>query len=153
MSRGRLYLGASSASIGYGSNSVSTTQDQGKLYGTWTTNSGATVTSDKNLKNSIENLNENYSILFDSLEPKRFKYNDGTSDRYHTGFIAQDVNSAIEFSGLTTQDFGAFVTFNQGQEDEYSGLRYSEFIALNTWQIQKLKQRVAELEARLSAIE
>ena len=29
------------------------------------------------------------------------------------------------------------------------GMYYSEFIALNTWQIQKLKQRVAELERLL----
>ena len=83
----------------------------------------------------------------------RFKYNDGTSDRYHTGFIAQDVQSAIETTNLTTQDFGAFVTFEADteNENEYSGLRYDEFTAINTWEIQKLKQRVAQLEAQLGA--
>ena len=30
-------------------------------------------------------------------------------------------------------------------------LRYNEFIPINTWEIQKLKTRVAELEARLGS--
>nr|DAZ72819.1 MAG TPA: Receptor recognition protein, Long tail, Helical sandwich, Tail fiber [Caudoviricetes sp.] len=31
-------------------------------------------------------------------------------------------------------------------------MRYEEFIALNTWQIQKLKQRVTELENEIKEI-
>jgi cell division protein FtsB len=33
------------------------------------------------------------------------------------------------------------------------GLRYGEFISLNTWQIQKLKPRVSSLEERVTALE
>jgi cell division protein FtsB len=32
-------------------------------------------------------------------------------------------------------------------------LRYEEFIALNTWQIQKLKQRVSALEATIALLQ
>lgn len=124
----------------------------GYLKGTWTGTVTNATTSDYNYKNSITNLSTSYNTLFDNLSPKIFKYNDGTSNRFHTGFIAQDVNKAVEESGLTSQDFAASILLNQGKEDEHWALRYEEFIALNTWQIQKLKQRVAELENEIKEI-
>jgi cytochrome oxidase assembly protein ShyY1 len=33
------------------------------------------------------------------------------------------------------------------------GLRYAEFVSLNTWQIQKLKARTAELEVKVTELE
>lgn len=124
----------------------------GRLEGTWQGTVSSSTTSDFRYKNSIVELPQVYSTLFDNLIPKRFKYNDGTSNRFHTGFIAQDVNEAIKNSGLTTQDFAATVLFNKGEENEQWTLRYEEFIALNTWQIQKLKQRVTELENEIKEI-
>jgi hypothetical protein len=44
--------------------------------------------SDINKKNSITALSSQYSILFDNLSPVAYKYNNGTSGRLHTGFIA-----------------------------------------------------------------
>ncbi len=116
----------------------------GNLKGTWRLNSAEITTSDKALKHDIEVLSDKYTTLFDNLTPVRFKYNDGTSDRYHTGFIAQDVEQAVEESGLTTQDFAAFVQFEKD-----CGLRYSEFIALCVKEIQDLKKKVVELEDEL----
>jgi len=52
-------------------------------------------------------MDSKYSILFDYLNPVIYKYNNGTSNRFHTGFIAQEVVSAIEKANLTTQDFAA----------------------------------------------
>jgi hypothetical protein len=46
-------------------------------------------TSDIRYKHSIETLPSAYDSFFNLMEPVRYKYNDGTSDRYHTGFIAQ----------------------------------------------------------------
>jgi hypothetical protein len=40
------------------------------------------------MKNSIEQLSNQYEAFFDFMEPTRYKYNDGTSGRYHVGFIA-----------------------------------------------------------------
>lgn len=120
--------------------------------GTWSGSVSGGTTSDSQYKNSITELSAAYSILFDNLTPKRFKYNDGTSNRFHTGFIAQDVNEAVKNSGLTTQDFAATILLNKGKENERWALRYEEFIALNTWQIQKLKQRVTELENEIKEI-
>ena len=115
------------------------------LYGTWYGTSGQAITSDRNKKNSIENLSEQYSNLFDALTPVRYKFNDGESNRYHTGFISQDVETAINTVGLDSKDFGGYV---KDAEGNYY-LRYEEFIALNTAEIQKLKTKVIDLSKKL----
>lgn len=117
--------------------------------GTEYANSG----SDRRIKHDIEELPEAYEVLFDSLEARRYKYNDGTSDRYHTGYIAQDVVAAVEMAGLSTKDFAAVVLHDAGTDKECWYLRRDEFVALNTWQIQKLKARVTELEASVQKLQ
>ena len=110
-----------------------------------------TASSDERVKNSIENLPDSYELLFDALIPRRYKYNEGTSDRYHTGYIAQEVVQALTQAGFTTKDFAAVMLENAGTEAECWKLRRDEFVALNTWQIQKLKARIAELEVKIKA--
>lgn len=100
------------------------------------------TTSDARKKHDIKLLSDKYDILFDNLIPKTYKYNTGDSDRDHTGFIAQDILDAINTAGLTTKEFAAFIVENPGSDDEIMRLRRDEFVALNTWQIQKLKQKV-----------
>ena len=123
--------------------------NSGRLNGSWYLSSGSAVTSDENKKNSIEELPEKYSKFFDGLKPRRFKYNDGTSDRYHVGFVAQEVSKSLDDAEISTADFGGVVTKKNkdGTEDWY--LRYEEFIALQTAEIQRLKKRVDELERKL----
>lgn len=123
-----------------------------EIYGTWEGNSSGVIVSDVNMKNSIEYLGVEYETLFDCLTSRRFRYNDGTSGRYHTGYVAQEVQSAIKTSGLSEKDFAALCTFKDGDKNEHMGLRYEEFVSLNTWQIQKLKARVAELEAKIATL-
>jgi hypothetical protein len=112
--------------------------------------SSTIVTSDRNKKNTIQNLPDSYGYVFDSLVPVAYKYNDGESDRFHTGFIAQDVKAAIEKAGLTTQDMAAYCEWKNDDGSTGCALRYEEFIALCVDQIQKLKARVAELEDKLT---
>ena len=107
--------------------------------------SGAAVTSDERKKNSIEALPEAYEAMLDNITPIRYKYNDGTSGRYHAGFRAQEVKAALEAAGLTTQDFGGFVDLNGDGED--LGLIYTEFIAILLSKIKRQEQRIAALEA------
>lgn len=107
--------------------------------------------SDRDVKNTIEDISNEYDMLYDSLKPVTFKLNNGSSDRTHTGFIAQDVKESIINSGLSTKDFAGYCEFRDNESSEFldnakCGLRYEEFIPLNTLQIQKLKQRVADLE-------
>jgi hypothetical protein len=121
----------------------------GRLYGTWQSSSSIGTMSDRTLKNSILSIPLQYTTLFDNLRPVIYKYNDGTSDRFHAGFIAQDVEQAILDASLSTQDFAGYIK----DQDDVCYLRYEEFIALNTWQTPYLKSRVAELESRLAALE
>lgn len=128
----------------------STRNPVGRLYGTWTLNgSSIATTSDRHEKNSIEGIPTIYDNLFDRLIPSIYKYNRGTSNRVHTGFIAQDVLVALNMSGIPTEHFAAYVEDPQEDGSVSCYLRYEEFVALNTWEIQKLKQRVAQLEAMI----
>jgi hypothetical protein len=107
-------------------------------------NTSTTVTSDRNAKNSIEELPATYEAFVDGLQPVRFKYNEGTSDRYHVGYIAQDVAGALEGAGLTTQDFAGYVKMQGNGE---LGLAYDEFVALLHMKIKRLEQRLEALQA------
>lgn len=124
--------------------------DTGELTGTWVSDNDL---SDSRIKNTIEELEEPYELLFDNLIARRYKYNNGTSNRFHTGYVAQEVVDAIEKAGLTTQDFAGVMLLNEGTEDERWYLRRDEFVALNTWQIQTLKSRVNELEQKNAELE
>lgn len=135
------------------SNKVDENKWGGRLYKNWYATNSITIVSDKNKKHSVATLPNQYSILFDNLHPVIYKYNDGTSDRLHTGFIAQEVNDAIELAEISTKDFGGLVILSPGTTEEEWGLRYEEFIALNTSEIQKLKARTTELENRVAELE
>lgn len=102
--------------------------------------------SDRNVKNTINDLDARYSALFDRLRPVTYKYNDGTSGRLHVGFIAQEVRDALEDAGISSQDFAAYCAEEQEDGTSRHVLRYMEFIPLCVGEIQKLKARVKELE-------
>lgn len=106
-------------------------------------NTSTTVTSDRNAKNSIETLPEAYEAFIDALDPVRFKYNEGTSGRYHVGYIAQDVEAALVSAGMSTQDFAGYVDIDKTGE---LGLIYTEFIALLHRKIKKLEKQINEME-------
>lgn len=104
---------------------------------------GAAVTSDRREKNSIEELPEAYEAMLDHLKPVRFRYN-GKGDRYHVGFVAQDVDAAMTEVGLSRDDFGGLVDL-KGDGSEL-GLTYDEFIGLLLQKIRKLEKRLEKLE-------
>ena len=113
--------------------------------------SGTINTSDREKKEAIVYGLYKLDGLLDKLEPCTFRFRDGTSGRSHAGFIAQDVEAALEELGLTTADFAGLVKSPREDGGYDYFLRYNEFIPINTWEIQKLKTRVAELEARLGS--
>ncbi len=106
---------------------------------------GATVTSDRRQKNSIEALPEAYVAMLDKLAPVRFRYN-GRGDKYHVGFVAQDVDAALTGAGLTREDFGGFVDV-AGDGSEL-GLAYDEFIGLLLEKIRRLETRITAMEEK-----
>lgn len=121
----------------------------GQLYGTWYGTSSQAIPSDKNQKHDIEELPEIYRVLFDLLKPVRYKYNDGESDRFHTGFIAQDVEQALADAEVPSKDFAGFIKDADGNYF----LRYEEFIALCVNEIQSLKKENTELKNKVDSLE
>jgi hypothetical protein len=126
----------------------------GYLNGLWyvgSLGSAVQVTSDRKAKYDILPQPEVYSKLFDKLRPVAYKYKNGTSGRIHTGFIAQDVEDAVLSLGLTTQAFaGVCYDLNENGDRVKYGIRYEEIVSMNTYEIQQLKRRVAELEAKMA---
>lgn len=140
-----VYTDGSVAFVGT-DNYIRFASEQANLAGTWTSDAAVAVTSDADKKHEIKDITEAYSVIFDNLKPRLYKYNDGKSNRIHVGFVAQEVEEAILAAGLTTQDFAAFVraevpNVETGETETVCMLRYEEFIALNTLEIQKLKAK------------
>ena len=105
--------------------------------------------SDKRLKNNITSIDDSFEELYNILQPKSFNYiksaKCGDPNKRHFGFVAQDIVSAQNQLGI---DDLSFI-----YKDEYYHLNMREFIALNTWQIQKSKARINELEERVAQLE
>ena len=156
---GRIYL-TSQNLTGMATNITFDASNAGSLgAGTWYYNGGTILSSsDRRFKNSISSFPESFHNFYQSLTPRVFKYNNGSSNRYHTGFIAQEVEESILKNGLTLNDLALFVRVSpeKAPTDDINGacyLRYEEFISLNTWEIQKLLKKIQELERRINLLE
>lgn len=137
--------------------------------------SGSTaVTSDRNLKTDIVDLNEKFENFFYKLRPITYKYNaeEVKGHRDHVGFIAQEVEDALTESGLTTEEFAGIIIEkdvslnpdydasaseeeNKKKEKVYEklySLRYEEFIALNTHMIQKCLKEIKALKEEIEQL-
>lgn len=125
--------------------------------------SGTSSLSDERLKKDFATM-KNWEEFYQLLEPYAFRMKNGNSGRYHMGFKAQQVEEALLSTGLTTSDFAGLVKMKYVKDeddaentalyetlgikegdDEYS-LIYTEFVALNTYIIQQLMNRVKTLE-------
>lgn len=102
--------------------------------------------SDRNIKNSIEALPEKYVRMFDLVEPKRYKLNNGTSGRYHTGFIAQEVENAMRACGIESKEFAGWAAAKREDGSETYFLRYSEFIPILWAKVREQEERLKRLE-------
>ena len=101
-----------------------------------------TVVSDARMKNHIADLPSGSENLFDYLDGKSFFYNGDTSTAKNYGFIAQDVLTALQKCGLTTDDFAGFCDIN-GDGSQYA-LAYEQFIPLMWNEIKRLRKALSE---------
>ena len=93
-----------------------------------------------------------------NLNPCLFKFNDGTSNRYHMGFKAQEVEknmlNTIGDTGLTVKyncEEGLNVDLNN--PDTYIlGLRYEEFIAPLIQVVQNQQKQISELKKKIDTL-
>lgn len=106
-----------------------------------------TAYSDKKLKKKIKKLDKEYDRFFDDLKPVSFEWKKGNKKK-HIGFIAQDIQKAEKDNGL---DLDLIFETEYGKGTALN-LDKRELIALNTWQIQKLKKENQELRKELQEI-
>jgi len=103
-------------------------------------------TSDMRLKHDIKDIEHSKEFIM-QLIPKIFKFDDNTSNRYHAGFIAQDVEKAMN---NTIGDFGVFCKVDlyetHKEEDLVCMLRYDEIIAPHVAVTQEHEHRIQEQE-------
>jgi hypothetical protein len=99
-----------------------------------------TTSSDRNVKQSIEELTEAETRVAQACKGlvRKFKWNSaveskGSEARYHFGVMAQDIQSAFEAEGLDAGDYGLFVSNTEedenGVEQTRLGVRYTELLA------------------------
>ena len=106
-----------------------------------------TAYSDKKLKKKIKTPDEKYEAFYNELKPVTFKWKrKKPDDKDHIGFIAQDIQKAEKDNGLDLD------LVYKAEDDKYLNLDKRELIALNTWQIQKLKKENQELRKELQEI-
>ena len=118
------------------------THDMQILGSSVTSNKTISVSSDARVKNHISALPSGSENLFDYLSGKSFFYNGDTSTARNYGFIAQDVLSALQKCGLSTNDFAGFCDIN-GDGSHYA-LAYEQFIPIMWDEIKKLRKALSE---------
>ena len=119
-----------------------------------TTSSGSTSLSDERYKHDFKDIDLALDFVM-NLNPCLFKFNDGTSNRYHMGFKAQEVErnmlNTIGDTGLTVKyncEEGLDVDLNN--PDTYMlGLRYEEFIAPLVQVVQNQQKQITELKKKI----
>lgn len=115
------------------------------------------TTSDRRKKTDFMNLLDDprYEAFFKQLKPLEYRFIEDSDGMMHIGFVAQDVEAALQASGIRNDEFfglehtyftrldfesdeawNDFLISNNGMSDSYV-LCYQEFIALNTAMIQK----------------
>lgn len=107
------------------------------IYGNTVYGNGVVLTSDINKKKDIQAIEDALSIIM-RFESKSFKFKDGTSNRTHTGFIAQQIKEVVP------DDWALYCDNKLGD----IGLKYTEVIPLNTRAIQQLNERLTKVESR-----
>ena len=120
----------------------------GSPYKKWNTiyaSSPTIITSDRTKKCKIDYDMDKYISLFDKLKPCSFIYTDGNSNRKHVGYIAQDVEAAMQELGIGSLEFAGLCKDKVGSTEIYS-LRYDEFQGIYDAKIKQLENRIEKLE-------
>lgn len=138
-----MYRDSSKTAINVGNTSDSLYLKGSTIYAN---NSPISTSSDARKKRDIAGLDDRYLTLIKSINPVSFKYIEELSDsnRTHTGFIAQDVLTALNDAGISTQELAAFVDL-KGDGKEYA-LRYEELISPLLLYVKHLESRIEILE-------
>lgn len=112
-----------------------------------------TISSDPRLKNTVSDIDPLKAKSFiNSLKPKRYKLNDGSSGRYHMGVLSTDLRQALDSSGFGSSQSGVYVKQQTDVEgnpiaDGTELVRYFELISPMISILQQLEVRLSALES------
>ena len=117
-------------------------------------NNSLISTSDMNMKNTPTSFDERYYRLAEMLNFKLFRFNDGTSGRFHSGLYAQEVEECMAECGIS-MDECAFVCIDQTEDENHNvkiihSLRYDEINILMSWYN---RERMRRQDLRIQALE
>ena len=84
---------------------------------------GTINTSDSRLKNTISSIDDKLLDAWENIEPKQYKFNDATetkgdSARFHTGYLAQDIQNVCSDNNLDISKYGLFCYDSWEEEPE-----------------------------------
>lgn len=107
----------------------------------------AISTSDRNKKTNINVLDEELTKQFiRGLMPYTYKMIDGTSDRTHTGLIAQDIEELLNKLNIDTKDFAGFIKSPRTREIEEQVLDEEGNSVLDENENKKIRVKVEVIE-------
>ena len=105
-----------------------------------------TVSSDRRLKRDITVLDGRHQALFDRLRPVSYRLREDEDGKEHIGLVAQEVQEALEQSGLTNS---ALV---QDDSEGMLSIGYTELIGLLVDEVQTLKAQMQQQETTIEAL-
>ena len=84
---------------------------------------GTINTSDSRLKNTITDIDDSLLDAWESIQPKQYKFNDATESkgeqaRFHTGYLAQDIEKACTDNNIDATRYGLFCYDSWEEEPE-----------------------------------
>lgn len=108
---------------------------------------GLVITSDRDDKFDITDADLGLNFI-ETLQPKKYKYKTGDSNRTHYGLIADEVLTAITDMSMSSADYAGYVKTPQGKE----GLRYESFISPLIKSVQELSEKVKLLQTEITEL-
>ena len=114
-----------------------------------------TISSDRRLKQNIEDIPEVFAEIWEEVQPKIFKWNEknGNDGKYHFGLIAQDVIDAFNSRDLDCKDYGFVNSFTMlDDETEYFGIAYDEYHMLTSLMVKEQQKQIDNLQAQINEL-
>ena len=136
--RGKWKLGDGSAE------STFEVMENSRIFGT---DDSVVISSDRALKENFLTFSETEEVFYDSLKPITYNMKNQTN-KIHFGFVAQEVQESFRLVEKDPENYALLAKGRPG----YLALSYNQFIALNTWQIQKLKPRMTAAEQEIEKL-
>lgn len=105
---------------------------------------GVIQTSDKNYKKDIEDIPLGLDFV-KKLKPRKYKWVDGKSGRYHYGLIAQELKDLLDTENIDTKEFAGYVDSaitESPEKPSIKSINYSELVPILIKAIQELNYKL-----------